>query len=559
VSRALGTIKGRRHDVGGGCWDVRRAFALAVGSAVALALVAGLAAGNAAASSGDNFNGRFTVHEVTTSFHGIVNELVGRRFTVRWQLTPTCQTGACTAMLVSSSGLIGQVSPSGSGYSGVGTAVTSCIHTTPPYSVIVPRGLIGTVRIHITPLRVAQGAIRQFDGTLSYTFHATPAAAAHHCVPGVETRSLEAVAIPGTVKSAGPPPTTTTTTVPASSSGHHGSGRSTIATSLEPVRKAFPAGRWLLLDALFALLAVLLITFPAQLFNRTLDENYEEITGIIHSRLPFLRRYLDREESQRRRHSLLVLAGVVVLGALIGGFNDPTFGLNGHSTDTLVAVLIAFIVGVLASIAVGVAYRALQRVDRTPSAHARPGGLAVAIACVVVSRLAHFEPGYLYGVVAGAAFQTKLTRRQQGHEVALLSLATLAIAFGAWALWTPVNSAASAAHHPGTMLLIADTLLASIFVAGVINTVINLLPIETLAGRTLFNWHRGAWAVTFFVSVFLFVDVMLLPAARAQRASKAPILVTFGLFAVFAALSITFNRYFAFRHRRTLKTRNATM
>jgi hypothetical protein len=537
---------------------VKRVYALGACAVVVLVLSGVFSGGAAQASGGDNLNGRFTVREVTTSFQGVANELVGRHFVAEWRFTPSCPVGACDTTLVSSSGLTAQLSPSGGGYSGVGTAVSSCIHTTAPFSVIVPRGLVGTVLVHLTALRSAQGAIRRFEGTFSYSFHATPAAAGHYCPPGVETRRLQGIAIPGTVTSAVPPTTTTTTIPPVTRSTSSGNGRSTIATSLEPITKAFPIGKWLFLDALFALLAVLLITFPAQIFNRTFDENYEEITAIVHSRLPFLQRFLVRGESERRRHALIVLIAVVVVGSVIGGFNDPTFGVNSHSVDTLLAVLAAFIVGVLISISVGVGYRAWQHVDRAPTPHARTAGLVVAICCVVVSRLTHFEPGYLYGVVAGAAFKTKLTRRQQGHEVALLSLATLAVAVGAWALWTPVRTAASTAH-PGALLLVADTLLASLFIAGIVNTVINLIPLESLAGRTLFRWHRGAWAVTFFVSAFLLVDVMLLPAAREQRASKAPVLVTLGLFVVFATLSIAFNRYFALRHRRALRAQNAVI
>jgi hypothetical protein len=537
---------------------VKRRCVLGACSVVVLVLTCALGGGAAHASGGDNLNGRFTVHEVVTSFRGVASDFVGRHFVVEWHFTPTCLVGACEVALVSSSGLTASLSPSGAGYAGVGTSVSSCIRTTAPFSVIVPNGLVGTDVIDLEPVRVAEGAIREFEGTLTYTFHATPAAAGHHCVPGVETRRLEGIAIPGTVSSS-EPTTTTTTTVPASNTGSgHGSGRSTIATSLEPITKAFPVGKWLLFDALFALLAMLLITFPAQLFNRTLDENYPEITAILHARLPFARGVLVRGESERARRSLIVLITVVVLGSVLGGLNDPTFGFNGHSADTLVAVLATFTVGVVISISVGVAYRAWQRVDRTPSPHARPAGLAVAIVCVVVSRLTHFEPGYLYGVVAGAAFQTKLTRRQQGHEVALLSLTTLGVAVGAWALWTPVRDAASTTH-PGALLLVADTLLASLFVAGVVNTVINLIPLESLAGRTLFRWHRGAWAATFFVSAFLLVDVMLLPAAREQRASKAPIVVTLGLFAAFAAFSLAFNRYFALRHRKAAQAKNVVI
>ena len=88
------------------------------------------------------------------------------------------------------------------------------------------------------------------------------------------------------------------------------------------------------------------------------------------------------------------------------------------------------------------------------------------------------------------------------------------------------------------------------------DAVINLLPVESLAGRTLFRWHRGAWAATFLAAVFLLLEVLLVPAARSQRYTKAPFLVTASLFVLFAAVSVGFNRYFAHRHR-TAMTRAA--
>jgi len=503
----------------------------------------GLALASAAATgaTGANLNGRFSVAETTTYVNGIVRDYVGRAYTYSWTLVPACQVGSCATGLTSSSGLRFQLTPAGAGFVGSTTLSADCVSTSPPYQVVVANGESETVTLRLKPADVVDGAAHQLTGSLTYRYNPTAAGRARNCHPGVEIRSATATALPGTVKSAIPP-------APRHRAAA-GARRSTIASSLVPIGRAFAWRLSTLWDALFTLLAMLLITFPAQVFNRTLDENYEEIKQILATRAPRLARMRRRGRSLVARSPLATFAIVLLGGAIIGGFNDPTFGLNASSVRTLVAVLVSFLLGIATAATVGWLYRRARGLERAARPRALPEGLAVAVVCVVVSRLSHFEPGYLYGVVAGVSFSSRLGRREQGHEVALSSLATLVVALVAWVVWTPVEHAARGAH-PGAIVLTADTLLAGLFVMGVVNTVINLIPVESLPGRLLFRWHRGAWAATFLVSVFLLIDVMLLPAARAHRETSAPIIVTTVLFAVFAALSIGFNRYFAWRHRR---------
>ena len=91
---------------------------------------------------------------------------------------------------------------------------------------------------------------------------------ATHCLAAVDVDNeiaLETAALPGSSGQAPIRPAGTSQTP---------SKQSTLASTLVPVRKAFPLNRHTLLNALITVLAMILITFPAQLFNRTLDENY---------------------------------------------------------------------------------------------------------------------------------------------------------------------------------------------------------------------------------------------------------------------------------------------
>jgi Zn-dependent protease len=499
-------------------------------SALAFCVIV-LCAGTAQASGGVNLNGRFVATEDVSVITGaIIHDKLGATYFDTWSFSPGCLYGACATTMLLGAGFRVTLAPSGAGFVGSGSELVPCVSLAAPHGVVTQAGYLETLTVQLVPTISAQGAASAVTGTLAGTYQPTPAGLAHQCRPGYEFREVRATAINGTVRNALP------------------SQRSTIASSLVPITEAFPLNAKTLLNVSLALGALLLVTFPSQIFNRTLDENYEEIRELLKRRVPALaRRSADRRPiipHTSRRAVVLVVLG----GAFIGGFNDPTFGVNGHSLETYVGVLLTFIVGIATTTVVGLGYRRLRHLEGRPGPRAIPVGLAVAVGCVIVSRATNFEPGYLYGIVAGVVFSPELKANEKGHEVALTSLATLCVAVVSWAIWMPVQESVRVSHASPAGL-IADTLLAALFVSGVINTVFNLLPFESLAGRSLFRWHRGAWAAVFLAAIFLVFEVLLVPAARAQRYSNAPFIITSLLFVSFAAASIGFNRYFAHRHR----------
>ena len=132
--------------------------------------------------------------------------------------------------------------------------------------------------------------------------------------------------------------------------------------------------------------------------------------------------------------------------------------------------------------------------------------------------------------------------------MALGHLATIAVAVLAWFLWVPVNH--SALHHPGVFpLVILDDLLASLFVGGLVGSVINLIPVRFMPGHTLASWHRGAWMAVFGVAAFGMTEIVLFP-SRHNHAGHAPILTIIVLFVVFGGGSLLFREFFSHRERR---------
>jgi hypothetical protein len=164
--------------------------------------------------------------------------------------------------------------------------------------------------------------------------------------------------------------------------------------------------------------------------------------------------------------------------------------------------------------------------------------------------LVHFRPGYLYGVVAGAAFQRALSKDEEGRGV-LASAAVLIVAsLIAWLAWIPVSHAA---NKPGAslLILILDAVLAAIFVTGIESVFIGLVPIRFLDGHKLFTWNRVLWGVLFVLGVFGFVHLLLRPGGGYfNQHTNLPVLTMLGLFVAFGLGSVAFWAYFRYRKPR---------
>lgn len=419
-----------------------------------------------------------------------------------------------------------------------------------------PKGFLdATLTLHVvTAARDPQGTWRAtlVTGTYAQSAGIWTCSGGVGVEPAIEHVTLEAVP----AGSAFPSRITATCTAAASTpkTPSTNPGESSISSALSTPGDAFSSLGNSLVNAAITLGIILFITFPSQLFNRTFEENYDEIRAIATRRLGWLRR-LRREASQSSTtmRSALVFAIVVLVGAILGGLNDPDFGFNGRSVATYLAVILAIVVGVTVSALVTYAYRRARGRDVHWQFHALPAGLAVAATCVLVSRLSAFQPGYLYGVIAGIAFGGTLAKNEAGHNVALGTIASLVIAVLAWFAWVPVHGAA-ANPDAGFITVVAADLLASLFVGGLVGSVIGLLPLRFLPGGTLVEWSRAAWAVTFGIAVFGLLEVELRPQSTAAHPGKAPIVTAIVLFVLFGGISIGLRAYFNARKRRLTDT-----
>jgi YVTN family beta-propeller protein len=331
-----------------------------------------------------------------------------------------------------------------------------------------------------------------------------------------------------------------------------------IAGSLPRPADAFSSTAAVIGSAAVAVGGTFFLTFPAHLFNLTFQENYDALRSWWVALPDRLRRKRKKDAAvaepkpepepkpdaeprvgkERIRFALVVLAG-----ALFGALLDPRFGPNARTAESYVAIVATVIVGAALPALVVAAYHRSRSGGAAYHLEALPGGLLIAAGCVLVSRLAGFSPGYLYGVVAGVVFSKTLATRQKGHVIALSTMTTLTVAIVAWLAWVPVDRIA---EKPGAFagLVIADDFLGSMFVGGLVGTAIGLLPLRFLPGWALKEWHRGVWAALFAATLFGVVDLLLLR-HHGRGGHTSSLVTTLVLFVVFAGGSIAFREYFA--------------
>jgi hypothetical protein len=325
--------------------------------------------------------------------------------------------------------------------------------------------------------------------------------------------------------------------------------RSPSEVSLAPIDLARSAG--------LALLFVVLVAFPGQLFNSTLQENYDEVAGWF-GFLRRLRRKRTVTTSSPRAGgpSPLILVLVVTLTAFLASLLDASFGLSRVGLELLLANLGAIAITTFAiGGATAYALASLHRISGRFRVYR--GGVVVALASVALSRLTAAKPGYMYGVMVAYDSEeaAALPRHHQGRVTGIAYAVLLALSLLVWLLWTPIKPAAIDAlirepNAPTTVMLVTiSAAISTFFVTGIGSLLFGLLPLRFLDGEKLRSWRQVIWAGFFALGTLVYVHVVLSSAANAPNPDRE-----YGraiaLFLLFGVASTAFWAYFRFRPER---------
>ncbi len=318
--------------------------------------------------------------------------------------------------------------------------------------------------------------------------------------------------------------------------------RPAFVTSLPLPSQISLAPGQLLSTAAIALGAIILIGFPFELFNSTIEENYDEIRGWLGMgprKVPVV----------TTRSHYLSFFGLTALSAITCGFLSPDFGLNRTSVVLFVGIFIALIVmAVLFSVPADIGIR--RQFGEWGKLNFLPATVLVSVVLVLLSRVLHFQPGYFYGALAGLAFRSALSEKVQGKMTAANWLFSLAISVAAFFLRAPVSAHAA---EPGSSIwwIGLEICLAMIFLWGVEGLAVAMLPMKFLDGRKVFRWNKAAWAALFFLGIFATVQVLLRPGSGYVGETSGEVSIgVMSLFALFGASSVGLWAYFRFRPER---------
>ena len=299
-------------------------------------------------------------------------------------------------------------------------------------------------------------------------------------------------------------------------------------------------------NLLLALLLLLIIGFIGELFNNTVENNYDEISGWFRKG-PFrvVRRAFGRiRVNPPGRPGVLLF---IALTAFISSFVDPGFGLNLRSVALFLGFLVGLIV-VLASFKLPPILARRRRTGELGQLRPLPWALVIAAVFVLTSRLAHLQPGYLYGIVLGAIYVTDVSDRDEGRETFFGSVWTLVAAVVAWVALMWLRGLGLPADGFGVTLL--STAFAATIVAGLEAAAFALMPLRFLPGYVIYRWNRPAWAILWAISLFAFLHILIGPTSGyVSDLSPEAFTAALGVFAAFGALSIATWLYFRVRQR----------
>ena len=292
-----------------------------------------------------------------------------------------------------------------------------------------------------------------------------------------------------------------------------------------------------------AVLLILLVGLPAIVFNSALKVPHSKIVASP-GRIRRAVRAVERRLA--RLHGAMLLIGFAVIGSVLYALDDPTFGLNVSSAAEIFGYVGAIVV-TTAVTEVGRGVYVHRRFNKVGELRAFPLGIVIAVVFVAFSRISHFEPGYVFGIMMAIVFRVELTADEDGRSTTYAALWQIVLATAAWFAWIPVKDSVIAGNSSFPILAI-DSLLAYVWICGLQSLFFGLIPARYMDGETIFRWSKVAWASLYIVIAFVFVQFIVHPSAAGYGGNKQASLLP--MLSIFLVSAIAATVFWVYAHRK---------
>jgi hypothetical protein len=310
-------------------------------------------------------------------------------------------------------------------------------------------------------------------------------------------------------------------------------GEPTVLASLAPIPRTLEASTIAWITA-GGLVLSLLVGFPSVL----LDSATERISGHLEGRRE--RRGLPPRQPWERPPLTLLGWPLAVLGltvaAVASAFVDPDFSLDANGLRLTASVVISFVVTVTIGWVIVTILMLIAHPRSRPRVEFRPLTLLIVAGAVLLSRLTGFEPGIIFGLLAGIGFGTELARGPRGRASLIAVVYFVAIGAGAWWGYTVLTGRLD--PDPSWFDLLVVETLSAVTITAVAALPVALVPVRGLLGESLWAWNRWVWAVTYLVASAAFL-LVLLPLPDSWQAIPSSVtgwLIAYGAYATAALL-----------------------
>jgi hypothetical protein len=287
-----------------------------------------------------------------------------------------------------------------------------------------------------------------------------------------------------------------------------------------------------------AVILVLLIALPTQLFNSA-SETASERIGTWWARIRPTRAAGASPPSSAGRPRVAwsgwPFAALGVLAAsVISALVDPQLGFDEASLRTVLSILVSFILDVVLGWFVLLLIVRRTHPESVATFEFKPLTLIVVAVAVLLTRITGFQPGIVFGLVAGVAFGGVLGTAKA--RVALTGLGySFVIGVLAWIGYSALSGVAG--PHPGAVLVFVQESLSSAAIAGIAALPIALLPIGALVGREVWKWNRIAWAAGYTIGLVGFF-LVLMPMPFAWADVPLSLWTWIGLYLAYAVVAV---------------------